>query len=460
MRVRYPIVIIFLFASSVFADPLGDGFIYQGELEYLGGPANDVFDFRFSLYDIELSGSIITTPSTVSDVAVGNGIFTVELDFGSAPFETGNQLWLEIETRIAAGAGPWTKLDPRQKITAPPYSKPVITGDNTHSFRTNNTAVGENALVNVFAGASNSAFGHQAMMSTTDGNDNSALGHNSLRSNLTGGLNVAVGVSALEQNITGNSNVAIGTRALKWNVAGNNVAIGQSALEEVDGSWNVGIGSGTGEGLISGINNLYLGTGSGPIGFVSESYVTRIGGPAQTDTYIYGISSGFSPEAEIRQVYVDSKGKLVTRNATGFWYSISALSLTHPNFVRHVGFGEAYLAVGTPQAWATAPVHLPDGALITLLVCRYKDNDVTGVVDVTLNRHVDRSETTIAQVASTEAFALNDVTSTTAIVDPPEKVDNRSNYYYLSVRLKGVQSPELAIYGCKIQMTQDSDAPP
>ena len=134
MRVRYLMVIIFLFASSVFADPLGDGFIYQGELEYQGGPANDVFDFRFSLYDVELSGSIITTPLTVSDAAVGNGIFTVELDFGSAPFETGNQLWLEIETRIAAGAGSWTKLDPRQKITAPPYSKPVITGDNTHSF--------------------------------------------------------------------------------------------------------------------------------------------------------------------------------------------------------------------------------------------------------------------------------------------------------------------------------------
>lgn len=459
MRFGYLIILMFMstLAAPALAAPVGDGFTYQGELEYQGGLANDVFDFKFSLYDDELNGFAVGVPLTIDDVVVGSGIFTVELDFGSSPFETGRQLWLDIETRIAAGAGPWTKLDPRQKITAPPYAKPAVTGDNTHSFGTHNTAVGASALINIITGGSNSAFGSQALESTTDGNNNVALGYRAMQNNATGGQNVAVGDGALRNNFGSNGSVAIGQAALALNEGRGSVAIGRGALEETDGSSNVAIGAGSGEGLVSGSFNLYLGSGSGPIGFASESNVTRIGTTTQTDTYIYGISNGYSSEAELRQVYVDGKGKLVTGNTTGFWYSISALSLTHPEFVRHVGFGEAYLAVGTSQAWATAPVHLPDGALITLMACRYKDNDETGVFDATLNRHRDRSETTIAQVISTESFALNDVSSTSDIIDPPVKIDNLSNYYYLSVRLKGVQSPELAVYGCRIHWKQDFD---
>lgn len=53
-------------------------------------------------------------------VAVSNGIFTVTLDFGSAPF-TGPARWLDIAVRTN-GAGGYTTLNPRQPLTPTSYA--------------------------------------------------------------------------------------------------------------------------------------------------------------------------------------------------------------------------------------------------------------------------------------------------------------------------------------------------
>jgi hypothetical protein len=56
----------------------------------------------------------------VSGVTVTNGIFTVQLDFGSTPF-MGADRYLEIRVKKPSDAT-YTTLTPRQKLTSAPYA--------------------------------------------------------------------------------------------------------------------------------------------------------------------------------------------------------------------------------------------------------------------------------------------------------------------------------------------------
>jgi hypothetical protein len=103
------------------ADPVGAGFTYQGRLEQGGQPATGVFDFQFDLYDVETDGSELTDQLQFEDVSVLGGVFTVELDFGSA-MSSSEQLWLEIRVREGASAGGFTGLLPRQKLNSSAYA--------------------------------------------------------------------------------------------------------------------------------------------------------------------------------------------------------------------------------------------------------------------------------------------------------------------------------------------------
>jgi len=98
---------------------VGTSFTYQGRLTDGGSPANGTYDFQFKLYDAATSGSQVGSTVTKSSVSVTNGLFTVQLDFGNV-FD-GTALWLEIAVR-PAGSGSYTPLNPRQALTAAPYS--------------------------------------------------------------------------------------------------------------------------------------------------------------------------------------------------------------------------------------------------------------------------------------------------------------------------------------------------
>ncbi|MGA9349147.1 MAG: hypothetical protein WBW48_10125 [Anaerolineae bacterium] len=101
--------------------PLSTTFTYQGQLRQGGSPVNGTCDFQFSLWDAASGGAQIGTTQTATSVTVSNGLFTVQLDFGSAAF-TGDARWLEIAVRCPAGSGSYTTLTPRQPLTAAPYA--------------------------------------------------------------------------------------------------------------------------------------------------------------------------------------------------------------------------------------------------------------------------------------------------------------------------------------------------
>jgi len=105
--------------STVFAQ--GTAFTYQGRLNDSGGPANAIYDLRFTIYDsTNQPGTLIAGPITNSATDVSNGLFAVTLDFGAGVF-TGAARWLEIGARTN-GSGNFTNLAPRQALAPVPYA--------------------------------------------------------------------------------------------------------------------------------------------------------------------------------------------------------------------------------------------------------------------------------------------------------------------------------------------------
>ena len=107
----------------------GTAFNYQGLLNDSGQPATGIYDFRFWIYDSTNNpGIILAGPVTNSAVAVANGLFAVQMDFGSGVFN-GLPAWLQIAVRTN-GAATFTNLIPRQQLTPVPYAIFANTASN------------------------------------------------------------------------------------------------------------------------------------------------------------------------------------------------------------------------------------------------------------------------------------------------------------------------------------------
>ena len=70
---------------------VGNGFTYQGYLTDGDQPANGSYDFYFELFDVSIEGIPIGT-TTVEDIEVADGLFSVVLDFGAEAFN-GDERW-------------------------------------------------------------------------------------------------------------------------------------------------------------------------------------------------------------------------------------------------------------------------------------------------------------------------------------------------------------------------------
>ena len=101
--------------------PAGSSFTYQGQLKDASGPVTGSCDFQLSLWDALTGGTQVGSTLTQSGVAVSEGLFTVQLDFGANAFD-GNARWLEIAVRCPAGSGAYNPLAPRQPLTPAPYA--------------------------------------------------------------------------------------------------------------------------------------------------------------------------------------------------------------------------------------------------------------------------------------------------------------------------------------------------
>ena len=107
--------------SRLYAEsPLGTAFTYQGQLKLNGQPLDGTADFSFGVWDAASGGNRLALV-TSTGVSVVNGLFSVDIDFGSAAFN-GDARWLEIAVRSPAGIGSYVNLPPRQKLAPVPYA--------------------------------------------------------------------------------------------------------------------------------------------------------------------------------------------------------------------------------------------------------------------------------------------------------------------------------------------------
>ena len=104
-----------LFGAALPVHAQGTAFTYQGRLTENGAPANGINDLTFTLYAAPSGGATVGTSNVVNDLAIGNGLFTITLDFGASAFD-GNARWLQIAVRPGASTGAYTNLAPRQAV--------------------------------------------------------------------------------------------------------------------------------------------------------------------------------------------------------------------------------------------------------------------------------------------------------------------------------------------------------
>jgi len=306
-RFRYFVLIAVsaLCASSCapMAFAQGTAFTYQGRLTDAGSEANGTYDLAFTVFGGASGGSPVAGPITNSAVAISNGLFTVTLNFGSAPFSAGVLRWLEIGVRTNGG-GAFTTLNQRQQFTATPYA---ITASNITSAIANSQLA--NSSITVTAGTGlggggsvplggSTTLSNRGILSVVGNSDITASTLNgavtlgdtatstdtpgalvkrdlsgnfstatlSLDNNLIlpattatagiiyaggstlihdfGGLNFFGGKNAGNLAMIGSFNTGVGSSALSGNTSGNgNVAVGDNALaQNTSGTHNTAVG--------------------------------------------------------------------------------------------------------------------------------------------------------------------------------------------------------------------------
>jgi hypothetical protein len=256
----------------------GTAFTYQGQLQNNGSPASGIYALSFTLFATNASGVPVAGPVTNNGVIVSNGLFTVQVDFGSGAF-TGQSNWLEIAVATNL-TGSFTTLSPRQAVTPAPYAIYAETASNVSGTLPASQLAGD-ANGNLFVGPSGN--------STTTGAGNSATGESALQYNTTGNNNTANGNEALVANKTGSDNTASGYDALGANQFGSfNTAVGYQALENNDtGSNNIAVGYQAGMNINTASSNIDIGNA----GTFTDNNVIRIGS-GQSQTYIAGNLNG------------------------------------------------------------------------------------------------------------------------------------------------------------------------
>lgn len=105
---------VLLCTAALAQVPIGTVFTYQGQIKQGGEAVTGPIDLEFRLFNVPSNGAAIGSQG-MDAVHVKDGLFTVQLDFGSEPFAAGEALWLEV---VADG----TPLAPRQPLTNAPYS--------------------------------------------------------------------------------------------------------------------------------------------------------------------------------------------------------------------------------------------------------------------------------------------------------------------------------------------------
>lgn len=130
-------IIVLLTAFSSLAQ--STAFSFQGRLNDGSNPANGAYDMGFRLYDAPIGGTSIS-PSLFLTATLVNGVFSVDLDFGLAPFNNPKGAFIEILIRPNGSSNDFTILGPRQRLTTVPFAVRSTSADIAQFAGTANIA--------------------------------------------------------------------------------------------------------------------------------------------------------------------------------------------------------------------------------------------------------------------------------------------------------------------------------
>jgi hypothetical protein len=120
-RTVWAVLLLLAASRPTSAQPAGSAFTYQGRLTDNGTAVTGAFDIQCALFSAAAGGAQVGPTVTLNDVAVANGLFTVNLDFGAAAF-AGSVRFLEIGVRPGASTGAYTVLGARQELKPAPHA--------------------------------------------------------------------------------------------------------------------------------------------------------------------------------------------------------------------------------------------------------------------------------------------------------------------------------------------------
>lgn len=205
MKLGYFQVIVFLLlciGTNLTAQAQTTTITYQGRLTDTSLPAGGIYNMQFSLYGSLAGNDLIGSPVPISNVNVVNGIFTVNIDFGSTAFAAGANRWLEIGVKKPADSI-YTTLNPRQQITSSPYSIRTINAGTADALSSACVTCVADAQISSVAGAKVSGTVSNATSATNATN----------ATNVTGTVGIGNGGTGATTAPNARTNLGLGTLA-------------------------------------------------------------------------------------------------------------------------------------------------------------------------------------------------------------------------------------------------------
>lgn len=226
---------------------------------------------------IEASADVTDTTNVVAALTAGSNI-NIAGD-GTISASGGGGVTSDADNNTLAGTGALANVTSGQGTHNTAFGKDALNDVTTGDFNTavgslaldantdqgRSTAVGYKALSKLSSGFHNTAVGSEAGQNISNGSNNVVMGYAAGYYGTSFNGNVSIGNSSMFNSTTSQRNVAIGDTALYGNTynidVDNNVAIGYSALRNINdgGHNNVGIGYSTAYDITTGDDNVTIG---------------------------------------------------------------------------------------------------------------------------------------------------------------------------------------------------------
>ena len=318
--------------STVYAQ--GTAFTYQGQLTTASGPVNGTYNLTFSLYNVSSGGTAVAGPVAESAVNITNGMFTVLIDFGAAPF-TGATNWLDIGVQTN-GAGSFTTLTPRQQLTPTPYAIFANTASNLLGTVPAGDLSGVYSSPVTLNNTANSFSGDGDGLVNVNASLLGGLGATNFWQT-TGNAGTAPAVNFLgtsdNEPLVFRANNEVGLKLEYASASTFPVVSSQSGINLIGGYWGNSVSSGVVGGTVAGGGDAFrfglnesgsspnvvtasFGTVGGGVGNTAGEVATVPGGEANVASGLYSFAAGQEAQATNQGAFVWADSQSATFTST------------------------------------------------------------------------------------------------------------------------------------------------